>query len=83
MNQSIRSNFARTPIAAAVGLALMAASAFAATTPNQMPGAGTLTTLGSGDQLQVNGSDPIPVTTSIIGLVSGARIDVSGMAVIT
>ena len=72
--------FAVKPVVAAVALALSAAGAYAAPTPNQMPGARTR----HGAQrrsVQVNGG-VVPVGTDITGLPNGTRIDVDGQVVL-
>mgnify|MGYP001094149711 CR=1 FL=1 len=72
--------FALKPVVVAVALATGAA--WAAPTPNQMPGAGRVEALSLAGQVQVNGSGVLAVGTTITGLANGSRIDVYGKVVL-
>ncbi len=58
-----------------------AGAAYAAPTPNQMPGAGQFMVGSLSSALGVNGP-AVPVGTTITGLVNGARLDIGGKVVI-
>ena len=69
MSAVVKSNFALKPVVAALALTFSAVNAYAAPTPNQMPGAGQVIGLtpGAATNFGVVGA---PIT----GLVSGATI---------
>ncbi|MEP7328321.1 MAG: hypothetical protein ABI777_03855, partial [Betaproteobacteria bacterium] len=77
MNTAVNNNFSIKPLVAAVSVAISAASAFAAPTPNQMPGAGVVVACNLPGCTTYGG-----VTAPITGLVSGTTIGVAGQVVI-
>ena len=82
MTTSAYPRFPLKPVVAALALAAAAGAPHAAPTPNQMPGAGTVTALSIAGAVQVNGGGAIPVGTTITGLTNGARIDVADKVVL-
>ena len=83
MNSAVNTKFAVKPVAAALALALSAATAYAAPTPNQMPGRGIVSALSIAGAVQVNGGGSIPVGTAILGLTNGSRIDIVDKVVLS
>ena len=74
MTSAFNTKFALKPVVAALALAAAAGSAIAAPTPNQMPGAGIVTTVSLGSTTVVG--------TPYINLVSGTNIAVDGKVII-
>jgi filamentous hemagglutinin family protein len=72
-NVKLKSSFAVKPLAVAMALAFSAVAAYAAPTPNQMPGAGKVTAVNVGT-VQVNSVN----VSTITGLVSGDTLGLTG-----
>ncbi|MBK9117689.1 MAG: hypothetical protein IPM22_19280 [Betaproteobacteria bacterium] len=72
--------FVLKPVVIAVALA--AGAAWAAPTPNQMPGAGQFVAGSLASTVQVNGGAPLLLNATITGLANGSRIDVYGKIVL-
>ena len=78
MTSVVNTKFAVKPVAAALALAVSAGAAYAAPTPNQMPGAGTVVAISLGSA----GTSQGGVGTTLTGLVSGGGIGIDGKVVI-
>ncbi len=78
MNPTVNTRFALKPVVAALALTMGAGAAYAAPTPNQMPGAGVIvaTSLGSA------GTSQGGVGTPLTGLASGGGIGIDGKVII-
>ncbi|MET0210838.1 MAG: hypothetical protein ABW220_17475, partial [Burkholderiaceae bacterium] len=77
MTSVVNTKFAVKPVAAALALALSAGVAFAAPTPNQMPGAGRVVAISLGGTTTAGA-----VNAPLVGLVSGGGIGVDGKVVL-
>lgn len=75
MDSAVQTKFNLKPVVAAVTVTLAAASAFAAPTPNQLPGAGRVTDVSVG--ATVNGGG---INTNIVNLANPATITLGGAA---
>ena len=82
MTSVVNTKFALKPVVAALALATAAGAAYAAPTPNQMPGAGQFMAASIGGAVQINGGGAVPLNTTITGLINGSRIDVAGKVVL-
>ena len=77
MTSVVNTKFAVKPVTAALALALSAGAAFAAPTPNQMPGAGTVLDISLGGTTTAGAKG-----ASIVNLISGGTIGVDGKVVL-
>ena len=83
MNRPLEATkFALKPVVVAVALATAAGAAYAAPTPNQMPGAGQFMASSLAGAVQVNGGGSLAIGNTITGLANGSRIDVIGKVVL-
>jgi hypothetical protein len=78
MTSVVNTKFAVKPVAAALALAVSAGAAYAAPTPNQMPGWGTVVAVSLGSA----GTSQGGVGTPLTGLISGGGIGIDGKVVI-
>ena len=82
MNTVVNNNFSIKPIVAAVSVALTAASAFAAPTPNQLPGGGVVTQISAGSAGTNFGLVGAPII-NLGNVATNNGIGIDGKVVIT